>query len=95
VAGLSIFDVVGALGVLLIIAAYLALQMAWLLPTTVLYSAANAVGAGLILVSLVAVFNLPAFLIELFWLLISLFGLWRSLTSHRYSSETEAPASLR
>ena len=40
-----------------------------------LYSALNALGAALIIVSLLFDFNLSAFIIELFWVIISLFGI--------------------
>ena len=43
----------------------------------------NLVGAGLILVSLVHDFNLPAFVLESVWGLISLYGLCRWLLRRR------------
>jgi len=43
------------------------------------YSALNAAGAGLILISLYYAFNFPSFIVEFFWLLISLFGIGKSL----------------
>jgi hypothetical protein len=42
-----------------------------------LYPAANLVGAALILVSLCRKPNLPAFIIEVFWVTISLYGLFK------------------
>ncbi len=71
------YDVVGSLGVLLVLLSYLLLQLGRLRATGLAYSAANGLGALLILVSLSFDFNLPAFLIEAAWLLISLFGLAR------------------
>jgi hypothetical protein len=41
----------------------------------------NAVGAFLVMVSLLFDFNLAAFLMEAFWFLISLFGLLRPLVA--------------
>ena len=41
------------------------------------YSACNAVGAVLLLVSLTVNFNLSSVIIEIFWLAISAVGLWR------------------
>jgi len=41
------------------------------------YSAVNGLGAGLILISLMVNFNLSAFIIEICWLLISIYGLFR------------------
>jgi hypothetical protein len=70
---------VGFIGVVLIIGAYLLLQLDKLASSSPAYSLLNAVGAMLIIVSLVFRFNLSAFIVEAFWVLISLLGLWRSL----------------
>jgi predicted membrane protein len=79
IANLSWFDVVGFIGVLLIVVAYLLLQLDKLPSSSPKYSLLNAGGALLIIVSLIFAFNLSAFIMEVFWLLISLLGLWRSL----------------
>jgi hypothetical protein len=71
------YDIIGLMGAALIIVAYLLLQMNKLKAAGVWYSSMNAVGALLIIVSLVAEWNLAAFIIEAFWLAISLFGLIR------------------
>lgn len=80
---LSWFDFAGFAGVVLIVAAYLMLQLNRLQSTAPLYSLLNAVGAGLVMASLVFDFNLAAFLMEAFWFLISLLGLLRPLMSKR------------
>jgi hypothetical protein len=85
IANLSWFDVVGFIGVLLIVVAYLLLQLDKLPSSSPKYSLLNAGGALLIIVSLIFAFNLSAFIMEVFWLLISLVGLWRSLF-HRKDS---------
>ena len=58
--------------------AYLLLQLNKL-SNGLLYSTLNALGAGLIVVSLLTNFNLSAFLMEVFWVLISLIGVYRHL----------------
>jgi hypothetical protein len=68
------FDLIGTLGVLLIVVAYALLQLDRLSSSTVTFSLMNAAGAGLIMVSLLFNFNLSAFLMEFFWFVISLFG---------------------
>lgn len=73
----SIPDLLGLTGVALVLAAYALLQADVWSQRDRIYSLANAVGAGLILISLVFDFNMPAAVIEFCWLLISLFGLWR------------------
>ena len=70
-------DLVGNLGVALVILAYLGLQLERLDARGLVYSAANAVGAVMILVSLSRDFNLSAVAIEVFWVGISLLGIWR------------------
>jgi len=42
------------------------------------YSACNGIGALLILISLYYSFNLASFVIEIAWLAISAFGLWKA-----------------
>jgi len=70
-------DLAGSAGVILIVGAYLLLQLEHVDSNELSYLLANALGAALILVSLFVEFNLSAFLMELFWLAISLFGLVR------------------
>lgn len=72
-------DFVGNIGVVLLMIAYLSLQLNKLRSDGLSYSLLNAVGASLIIVSLVANFNFSAFLIEVFWVLISLIGIFRYL----------------
>ncbi|MFK8049856.1 MAG: hypothetical protein AB8B81_15625 [Halioglobus sp.] len=73
------YDAVGNLGVILILAAYLLLQTKKLCAEDVSYSLMNGLGAALVLVSLYYEFNLSAFIIEVFWLLISIYGVVKSL----------------
>ena len=80
---LSWFDFAGFVGVVVIVAAYLLLQLNRLPSTAPAYSLLNAVGAFLVMLSLVFDFNLAAFLMEAFWFLISLFGLLRPLVTKR------------
>jgi len=80
-----LFDLAGFIGVLLIVVAYLLLQLEKLPSSSPRYSLLNAGGALLIIVSLIFAFNLSAFIMEAFWFLISLFGLWRSLSTRKHS----------
>lgn len=72
-------DIVGIAGVALIAGSYLLLQLERIESRDPMYPAMNALGAGLVLVSLVFDFNLSAFVIESFWIVISLIGLYRSV----------------
>ena len=85
---LSWFDLAGFVGVLLIVVAYLLLQLNKLPSSAPSYSLLNAVGALLVMVSLLFDFNLSAFLMEAFWFLISLLGLFRSLLSWSSAAST-------
>lgn len=75
------FDLIGMSGVAVIIVAYLLLQLDRLSGSSLSYSILNAGGALLIIISLIVNFNLAAFVVELFWFLISLLGIVRRLTS--------------
>lgn len=68
-------DILGTLGVGVIIVTYVLLQIERIRSDQLVYSLLNAAGAFMILVSLYYDFNLPAFFVEFFWLLISLFGI--------------------
>ena len=71
----NLFDLAGFVGVLLIVTAYLLLQLDKLPSSSLSFSLLNAAGSLLIMFSLVFKFNASAFLIEVFWFLISLIGL--------------------
>ena len=68
-------DLLGNLGVFLIIGSYFWLQIGRIPGQSKMYSLVNAIGAALILVSLYFNFNLSAVIVEVFWLIISLVGL--------------------
>ena len=76
-----LFDLAGFIGVLMIVVAYLLLQLDKLPSSSATYSLLNAAGALLIIASLIFRFNLSAFIVEVFWFLISLLGLTKSLLS--------------
>lgn len=77
---LSWFDLPGFVGVVLIVVAYLLLQLNKLPSSAPAFSLLNAIGAFLVIVSLVFDFNLSAFLMEAFWCLISLLGFFRAIS---------------
>ena len=77
------YDFAGNIGVALMVIAYLLLQAERLRSSDLSYSMMNAAGALLVLISLLYRFNLSAFLVESFWLLISLYGLIKFATRLR------------
>lgn len=90
------FDFIGNIGVFLILITYLLLQLEKLESQTIAYCLLNAIGASAILFSLCFKFNLSAFLIEFFWLLISVFGLIKVLfkNSHWREKKNKPGANL-
>lgn len=73
---MSLPDLIGLIGVVLILFAYWGVQTGRLPAQDWRFSAVNGGGAILIMVSLYFTFNLASFVIEVFWLLISGYGLW-------------------
>lgn len=83
------YDFAGNIGVFLILLAYLLLQLGKCTSLSIRFNLLNILGAGLILLSLCFDFNLSAFIIEFFWLLISLGGIAKA---HVYSRSTLSTA---
>lgn len=77
------YNILGTVGVAVIVLTYVLLQLGRVRSEQLAYSLLNAAGATLILVSLYYDFNFPSFVVEFFWLLISLFGVARYLYSRR------------
>ena len=77
------YDILGTVGVAVIIVTYVLLQWGKVRSEQLVYSLLNAVGATLILISLYFDFNFPSFVVEFFWLLISLFGIGKYLLRGR------------
>ena len=84
----GLLDFVGNVGVVVLMITYLMLQLNKLSSDGLAYSLLNAIGASLIVVSLLFNFNLSAFLMEVFWVLISLVGIYRYFRSKALRSET-------
>ena len=85
---LTWFDLAGFIGVVLIVIAYLLLQLNKLPSSAPSYSLLNALGAALVMISLLFDFNLSAFLMEAFWFLISLFGFVRTMSARPVTART-------
>jgi hypothetical protein len=81
-------DFIGNVGVVVLMIAYLMLQLNKLSSAGLAYSLLNAIGASLIIVSLLFDFNLSALLMEVFWVLISLVGIYRYFRLKALRSQT-------
>ena len=69
------YDFVGSIGVATIIFTYVLLQAGKIRSESLSYSVLNALGASLIIISLLYSFNFSAFIVEFFWVLISIYGI--------------------
>ena len=76
-------DLIGFAGAAVMVTVYFANQQRWLSSEDWRYPAANLAGAVLILFSLLFTWNFPSVVIEVFWALISIWGLARALTERR------------
>ena len=77
------YDLIGNLGVVMIVGTYFLVQIGRMSSREFPYTALNGVGAAFILYSLLYDFNMSAFIVELFWLAISLIGLGRIYLERR------------
>lgn len=75
----TLYDFVGSLGVGIIILTYILLQSGKIKSENLFYSILNAAGASLIIISLIKDFNFPSFIVEFFWVLISIYGIVKYL----------------
>jgi paired small multidrug resistance pump len=80
-----IYNSAGIIGVILIMIAFLFLQIGKISAQSIHYSLLNIFGASGILISLLYEWNLSAFLMESSWLVISLYGLFRAIRMNQKS----------
>ncbi|NQW09138.1 MAG: hypothetical protein HQ481_04555 [Alphaproteobacteria bacterium] len=80
---MTMFDLVGVLGTLLMLSAFALPQMGKLRQDSLGYLLMNAFGAGFVLISLSEKFNLAAFLLEAAWLVVSVYGMARWAMARR------------
>jgi len=86
------YDVVGTLGVAMIVVAFAAVQSGRLATKRLSYSLLNLVGASLILISLLYNFNLASMIIEVFWILISVWGIVNWIRARKTDAEPAEPS---
>ncbi len=72
---MDIYQWAGFIGMLFVVVAYLFLQMNKYTIKSLQYQLLNLVGAILLLISLFVHFNLGSFIIEIFWIIITIYGI--------------------
>lgn len=70
-------DIIGMIGVTLVLSAYALLNLSKLSPQSLVYQLMNLMGAVLLLISLCFNFNLASVIIEVVWITFSLVGIVR------------------
>jgi hypothetical protein len=78
---LSMADPIGIVGVIMLLFAYFGLSTGRLKSNTLIYQFLNFFAAWLILFSLYFHWNTPSALIEIAWIMISLIGIYRIISS--------------
>lgn len=74
---MDFFQILGFVGMLFVVGAYFLLQIEKIASNSLSYQIINLIGAILLLISLCFHFNLGSFLIEIFWIFITLFGIYK------------------
>lgn len=74
---ITIPDIIGMIGVTLVLSAYALLNLSKLSPQSLVYQLMNLTGAVLLLISLCFNFNLASVVIEIVWITFSLVGIVR------------------
>lgn len=78
-----IANIIGLIGVVTVLSAYILLQLQRLDPYGFLYSFLNFSSSAMVLFSLYFEWNLPSAIIETIWALISFYGLYRALSKKK------------
>ena len=76
---MDIYQLIGFLGMIFVVVAYFLLQTERHKITSLTYQVLNLIGAILLLISLFVHFNLGSFIIEVFWIIITVYGMYKNL----------------
>ena len=80
---LAWYDWVGIAGTAMVLVGFLLLQSGRVSGTAISYQLINLFGSGGVLVSLLGKFNVSVFVLELTWMLISAYGIVRTVKALR------------
>lgn len=84
---MDIYQWIGFIGMAFVVIAYLFLQINKYDIHSLEYQLLNLVGAILLLISLCVHFNLGSFIIEVFWIIITIYGIYKNLKMKKSSKE--------
>ena len=84
---MDIYQWIGFLGMIFIIVAYLLLQTNRSTIQSLQYQLLNLIGAILLLISLFVHFNLGSFIIEVFWIIITIYGIFVNIKKKEKGKE--------
>lgn len=76
---MDIFQFIGFIGMIFVVIAYFLLQTEKQKISSLPYQLLNLSGAILLFISLCVHFNLGSFIIEVFWIAITLYGMYKNL----------------
>ena len=82
-----LFNVIGTIGVICCLAAFYLVQSERTSPQQMIYPVLNLVGAILLLISLLWSWNTPSVLIEIAWISISVYGIYRIMKERKKNAE--------
>ncbi len=82
---MDIYQFIGFVGMLFIVWAYALLQIKKYSITSFTYQFLNLIGAILLLISLFVHFNLGSFIIEIFWIIITLYAIYKNFKEKKQS----------
>ncbi|MCP4971065.1 MAG: hypothetical protein GY932_10765 [Arcobacter sp.] len=82
---MDIYQFIGFVGMLFIVWAYALLQIKKYSITSFTYQFLNLIGAILLLISLFVHFNLGSFIIEIFWIIITLYAMYKNFKEKKQS----------
>ena len=85
IANMDFADLIGMIGVFIVIMPFLFLQLGKMSSDSMWYQIGNAIGSVFIIISLLYHWNFSSFFIEVSWLIISLIGIFRILLKKRFS----------
>lgn len=80
---MDIYQWIGFVGMAFVVIAYLFLQVNKYTIKSLEYQLLNLVGAILLLISLFVHFNLGSFIIEVFWIIITLYGIFVNIKTKK------------